>query len=265
MQESPRTARRVASCGSVRVMRLRHRVRYQAPDGRLLRLVAGPGVSRPFPPSARHGATGSAKCGGGWESGRKHVRQVRNGCWVPQVHVGPQEGGARGARALVSGGVCSPDAPVQSLLLRAPVRARGRFGPGARGHLGALRAPVGACRRCGGHRVAFPSEVAGVWEVGGRQPRAETAESEVVPPLSEGVPDLLQAGADAAPVVPAERLPLDLPPRIVREYPVAVEGGGEVLPRWAGVPPGKVCHIHVAPGAVGRQHIPRALVRGVLV
>ena len=37
------------------------------------------------------------------------------------------------------------------------------------------------------------------------------AEPEVVPPLSQGVLDLQQAGADAAPVVPAERLPQDLP------------------------------------------------------
>ena len=78
---------------------------------------------------------------------------------------------------------------------------------------------------------------AGVWEVGGRRPRAEMAEPEVVAPLLEGVPDLQQAGADAAPVVPAERLLLDLPPRVVREKPVVVEGGDEVIPRRAGVPP----------------------------
>ena len=161
--------------------------------------------------------------------------------------------------------MCSPDAPVQSLLFRAPVRARGRFWPGARGHLGALRAPGGACRRCGGHRVAFPAEVAGLWEVGGRRSRAETAEPEVVRPLWEGVPDLQQMGADAAPVVPAERLSLDLPPRVVGENPVVVEGGHEVVPRRAGVPLGMGCHIHVAPGEVGRQHIPLAFVRGVAV
>ena len=62
------------------------------------------------------------------------------------------------------------------------------------------------------------------------------AEQEVVPPLSEGVPDLQQAGADASPVVPTERLPLDLPPRVVGENPVVVEGGDEVVPRRAGVP-----------------------------
>ena len=166
------------------------------------------------------------------------MRQVRDGRGVSQVHVDPQEGSARWARAFVSGGVCSPDAPVQSLLFCAPVRARGRFGPGARSHLGALRAPVGACWRCRGHRVAFPAEVAGVWEVGGRRPGAEMAEPEVVPPLLEGVPNLQQAGADAAPVVPAELLLLDLPPRVVGENPVIVEGGDEVIPRRAGVPPG---------------------------
>ena len=64
------------------------------------------------------------------------------------------------------------------------------------------------------------------------------AEPEGVPPLSEGFPDLQQAGADAAPVVPAERHPLDLPPRVVRENPVVVEGGDEVVPRRAGVPLG---------------------------
>ena len=176
--------------------------------------------------------------GGGWGSGREHVRQVRNGCGVPQVHVDPQKGSAHGARAFVRGGVCPLDAPVQGLLLCAPARGRGRFRPGARGHLGAPRAPVGACRRCRGHRVAFPAKSAGVWEVVGRRPRVEIAEPEVVPPLSEEVPDLQQAGADAAPVVPAERLPLDLPPRVVGENAVVVEGGNEVVPRRAGVPLG---------------------------
>ena len=80
-------------------MRLCHRVCYQVPDGRLLRLAAGPGVSRPIPPSAWHGTAGSAKGGGRLGSGH-HVRQVRNGYGVPQVHV-PQKGSARGALAFV--------------------------------------------------------------------------------------------------------------------------------------------------------------------
>ena len=63
-------------------------------------------------------------------------------------------------------------------------------------------------------------------------------EPEVVPPLSEGVPDLQQAGADAAPVVLAKRLPLDLLPRVVGEDPVVVEGGDEVVPRPGGGAPG---------------------------
>ena len=91
------------------------------------------------------------------------------------------------------------------------------------------------------------------------------AEPEVVPPLSEGVPDLGQAGADAAPVVLAKRLPLDFLPRVVGEDPVVVEGGDEVVPRRAGVPLGGARHVHVAPGEVGRQRIPLAPVRGVSV
>ena len=91
------------------------------------------------------------------------------------------------------------------------------------------------------------------------------AEPEVVPPLSEGVPDLQQAGEDAAPAVPAERPLLDLPPRVVQENPVVVEGGDEVVPRRAGVPLWRGCHVHVAPGEVGRQRIPLAPLCGVLV
>ena len=246
-------------------MCLRHRVRHQAPDGRLLRLAAGPGVSLPIPRSAWHGTAGSAKGGGGCGSGREHVRQVRNGCGVPQVHVDPQKGSARGARMFVCEGVCPLDAPVQGLLLRPPARARRRFGPGARGHLGAPRAPVGAGQRCRGHRVGFPAESAGVWEVGGRLPRVEMAEPEVVPPRSEGVPDHQQAGADAAPVVPDERLPLDFPPRVIGENPVVVEDSDEVVPRRAGVPLGGSCHLHVAPREVGRQRIPLAPVCGITV
>ena len=101
VEESPRTARQVTPLGSVRLVRLCHRVRHQAHDGRQLRFAAGPGVSRPIPPSAWHGTAGSAKGGGGWGSGREHVRQVRNGCGVPLVHVDPQKGSARGAPAFV--------------------------------------------------------------------------------------------------------------------------------------------------------------------
>ena len=79
-----------------------------------------------------------------------------------------------------------------------------------------------------------------MWEVGGRRPGAVTAEPEFVPPLAEGVPELQQAGADAAPVVPAERFLPDLLPRVVGENPVVVEGGDEVIPRQAGVPLGGV-------------------------
>ena len=100
-EESPRTARRVALGGSVRLVRLRHRVRYEAPNGCLLRPGAGSGVLRHVPPLAKHGAAGSVKHGGGLGSGRKHVRRVRDGRGVPQVHVDAQKGGTRGARAFV--------------------------------------------------------------------------------------------------------------------------------------------------------------------
>ena len=49
-----------------------------------------------------------------------------------------------------------------------PLRARGWLGAGPRGHLGALRAPVGACLCSRAHCVAPSTEVAGVWEVGGQ-------------------------------------------------------------------------------------------------
>ena len=87
--------------GSVRLVRLHHHVRHQAPDSRLLRSAAGSGVPRPVPPSARHGAAGAAKRGSGRGSGREHVRRVGDGRGVPQVHVDPQEGGTRGARMAV--------------------------------------------------------------------------------------------------------------------------------------------------------------------
>ena len=96
------------------------------------------------------------------------MQQVRDGRGVPQVHVDPQKGGTRGARVAVRGVWRVLDAQVQCLLFRAPARVRGRFGPGARGHLAAVRARVGARRYGGGHSVALSAELAGVREVGGR-------------------------------------------------------------------------------------------------
>ena len=43
---------------------------------------------------------------------------------------------------------------------------------------------------------------------------------------------------------------------------MVVEGGDEVIPRRAGVPPGGGCHIRVAPGELGHSSAPLALVRG---
>ena len=44
-----------------------------------------------------------------------------------------------------------------------------------------------------------------------------------------------------------------------------MEGGDEVIPRRAGMPPGLGRHIRVAPGKVGHQSAPLALVLGALV
>ena len=79
-----------------------------------------------------------------------------------------------------------------------------------------------------------------MWDAEGRRPGPQTAEPEVVPPLVEGVPELQQADADAAPVVPAERLLPDLLLRVVGETPVVVEGGDEFISHRAGVPLGGV-------------------------
>ena len=127
----------------------------------------------------------------------EHVRQVRDGRGVPQVHVDPQEGGLRALNP-----------PLQCLLLRAPARARGWLGQRARGHLGALRAPVGARWCGGGYSVAFPAEVAGVREVGGPKPGVQAAEPEVIPTLSEGAPELQQAGANLAHLPKLSSMPI---------------------------------------------------------
>ena len=92
----PVRSRRAAACASCAfATAYATRPRTVASCARVLR------VSRPIPPSAWHGTAGSEKGGGGWGSGREHVRQVRNGCGVPQVHLDPQKGSARGARAFV--------------------------------------------------------------------------------------------------------------------------------------------------------------------
>ena len=176
---------------------------------------------------------------------------------VPQVHVGPQEGGARGASLAVRGGLRTLNALLQRLLLRAPVRALGWLGAGARGHLGVLRASVGARRCCGGYRVALPAEVAGVWEVGGLGPGIEAAEPEIVPPLAKGASELLQVGTDAAPVVSAERSLPDRLPCVGGEYPVVMQGRYEVNPLRAGVSLGGR-HIGVTSDEVGHKSVPSA-------
>ena len=61
-------------------------------------------------------------------------------------------------------------------------------------------------------------------------------------------------------VVPAKRLLPELLPRVVGEDSVVVEGGDEVIPRQAGLPPGGGRHIRVVPGEVGHQSAPVASV-----
>ena len=64
---------------------------------------------------------------------------------------------------------------------------------------------------------------------------------------------------------PCQASSAGLLPRVVGEDPVVVEGDDEVVLRRAGVPLGGACHVHVAPGEVGRHRIPSALARGVSV
>ena len=153
------------------------------------------------------------------------MRQVRDRRGIPQVQVVPQGGGTRRARLAVRGGA----------------RWRG-----------------------GGYRVAFPAELAGVREVGGRGPGVKAAEPEVVPRLAEGAPELEQAGADTAPVVPSKCFLVDCLPRDVREYTVIVGGRYEVIPRRARVPLGG-CHIGLTPQEGGHKSVLPALVCSVPV
>ena len=146
--------------------------------------------------------------------------QVRDRCGVPQVHVDPQEGGTRGARLAVPGGLPALDVPLQRLLFRAPAQAPVPLRSGARCRLGAQRAPVGACWRGAGYCVAPPAEVAGLREVGGWGPVVEAAEPGIVQPFAKGAPEFQQVGADTAPVVPTERFLSQSLPCVVGEYPM---------------------------------------------
>ena len=241
-------------------VRLHHRACYQALNGRLLRRAADSGMHPSFLPSAVHCAAGSAMRGVRLWSGREHVRQVRNGRGVPQVHLDPQQGGTRWAHLAVYGGLCALDAPLQCLFLRAPARARGCLGSGARGHLGALRAPVSARRRGRGYRVAFPAEVAGVRDVEGWGRGVEAAEPGVVPPLAEGAPEFQQAGADSHYRVFSGGLLATCH----RGVSVVVEGRYEVMSRRAVLPLGGR-HFGVTPREVGHKSIQTALVCGAPV
>ena len=131
----------------------------------------------------------------------------------------PQEGGPAGP-AWPCEGVCAPS--MRRCSASSSVRRRGPGGGSGQGHaahLGALRAPIGACRCRAGHRVALSAEVADVWEVGGRGPGVEAAKPEFVTTLVEGASELQQAGADAAQVVSVERFSAGLPARYHQGVP----------------------------------------------
>ena len=163
-------------------------------------------------------------------------------------------------------GACAPS--MRRCRASSSVRLRGAAGGSGQGqaaswaHCGHLLAPVHAAEDTVSHSPQS-RQVCGRWEGDNQASRWRSQRSFHL--CQEGVPDLQQAGADAAPVVPAERLLLDLLPRVVRENPVVMEGGNEVVPRRAGLPLGGGCHVHVAPGEVGRQRIPLAPVCGVPV
>ena len=77
-----------------------------------------------------------------------------------------------------------------------------------------------------------------MWEVRGCGPGVEAAAPKGVSLLAEVVSEVHEVGADAAPVVSAER---PLPHRlssVSREHPMVVEARYEVIPLRAGVPPG---------------------------
>ena len=95
------------------------------------------------------GKSGGHHNAGQSQNGRKHVRQVRDGRGLPQVHVDPQENGTRGARVTVQGSLRALVAPSQWLLLRVSGRARVWLVAGTRGQLGALRSAA-SVRRYGG-------------------------------------------------------------------------------------------------------------------
>ena len=205
-------------------MRLCHRVRYQAPYGLALpppALSGGPWRVPAHPPVRVAWYCGLCK---GWRRVGVRAGTRATGAqrmWGPAGALGSTEGQRpRGPRVRVRGRMpprCAGARPPPPCACAGPreVRARGTRPPGRTART-CWRLSTLLRTQC--HILA---ESAGVWEVGGRRPRVEEAEPEVVPPLSEGVPDTQQAGPDAAPVVPAKRLPLDLLPRVVGENPVS--------------------------------------------
>ena len=86
----------------------------------------------------------------------------------------------------------------------------------------------------------------------------------VVRLLGEGVLELQQAGADAAPVVSAEHLLPDRLQGVIREHRMVVEGRDEVITPRPGVPPGGR-HVDLVSAEVEHQGVPSPFMSVVLV
>ena len=147
-------------------VRLCHRVRYQAPDSRVLRPAVGSGMLWPVLPTTGHCAADSAMRGVRWRSGREDVWAVCHRCGVPQVHVHPKEGGPCGPAWLCEG-VCTPSmrrctAP-SSLRQRRPAFGSGQGHAATSEHCAHLLVPIGVAEDTVSHSPQS-WQVCGRWE-----------------------------------------------------------------------------------------------------
>ena len=187
---------------------------------------------------------------------------MRDGRWVPQVHLDTQEGDTRGARLAVRGGLLGcPDSwsPASHLPLTC--------------HLCGDCDTLSSATPTGANRCAQCCQVAACpCPVPPAGLRLRTGE-EALQRRMEGTSSHRWRRGPRSSSWRARRrrrlslLSVSLPdrlPRVVREYPVVVEGRYEVISRRAGVPLGDR-HIGVTPGEVGHKSVPPAPVRGAQV
>ena len=104
-------------------------------------------------------------------------------------------GSIGGRRPLGALGPAGGPAPCRCGATRGPPPCVG-MGGGGGAQAKAPRARVGARWHGGAHCFVLRKEAASVWETGGRGPRAELPEREVIPLLTERVSNAQQAGAD---------------------------------------------------------------------